>query len=255
MFNSLELPIFLKTVPIKHLHNRCHYLKGTLFKADFFNENYGVISAFILDVPSTYRTKYHCKIKFMEVELFQKKHFDQINYSDSRMPGEAYEKCKFTSCNFTNSDLSRIEFIDCQFFECNFSLTKIDDAAFKNTGFNQCKIMGIDFGKCDDFLFIASFLGCNLDYSIFHGKNLKKFKFDHCSLKDVDFSNADLTLAIFDSCDLLAASFFDTILEKADFRTSYNYSLDPENNKIKKAKFSVTGLPGLLSKYNLDVEY
>ncbi len=39
-----------------------------------------------------------------------------------------------------------------------------------------------------------------------------------------------------DNCDLNRAVFDNSILEKADFRTSLNYSIDPELNRIKKAK-------------------
>lgn len=45
-----------------------------------------------------------------------------------------------------------------------------------------------------------------------------------------------------------------TILEKSDFQTSYNYSIDPEINRIKKAKFSFQGAVGLLDKYDIEVE-
>jgi hypothetical protein len=43
-------------------------------------------------------------------------------------------------------------------------------------------------------------------------------------------------------------------LEKADFRTSYNYSINPEVNRIKKAKFSTAGIAGLLCKYDIEIE-
>jgi hypothetical protein len=43
-------------------------------------------------------------------------------------------------------------------------------------------------------------------------------------------------------------------MEKADLRTSYNYSLDPEINRITKAKFSILGISGLLEKYNITIE-
>ncbi|HUZ61183.1 MAG TPA: hypothetical protein VMU83_20575 [Hanamia sp.] len=35
-----------------------------------------------------------------------------------------------------------------------------------------------------------------------------------------------------------------TNLEKADFRSAFNYSIDPELNEIKKAKFSSDELSG-----------
>ena len=44
-----------------------------------------------------------------------------------------------------------------------------------------------------------------------------------------------------------------TILEKADFRTAKNYSIDPEQNRLKKAKFSLSGVVGLLRKYDIVV--
>jgi hypothetical protein len=50
------------------------------------------------------------------------------------------------------------------------------------------------------------------------------------------------------------ATFDQTILEKVDFRTSYHYSIDPEVNRIKKAKFSILGVAGLLGKYDIEIE-
>jgi len=70
----------------------------------------------------------------------------------------------------------------------------------------------------------------------------------------VDFTETDLSMAVFKNSDLLNTSFMRTNLEKADFRSAFNYSIDPELNKIKKAKFSAEGLSGLLTKYNIDIE-
>ena len=70
----------------------------------------------------------------------------------------------------------------------------------------------------------------------------------------MDFTEADLTSSLFDNCELAGARFERTILEKADLRTSRNYSIDPELNKIKKARFSYPGVLGLLSKYEIDID-
>jgi hypothetical protein len=45
-----------------------------------------------------------------------------------------------------------------------------------------------------------------------------------------------------------------TNLEKTDFRSAFNYSLDPEINRMKKARFSLPGVTGLLGKYGIEVE-
>jgi hypothetical protein len=39
---------------------------------------------------------------------------------------------------------------------------------------------------------------------------------------------------VFDHCDLARATFDHTMLEKADFRTAVNYSIDPETLQTKK---------------------
>jgi uncharacterized protein YjbI with pentapeptide repeats len=70
----------------------------------------------------------------------------------------------------------------------------------------------------------------------------------------VDFIEADLTQSTFQNCDLNRASFENTNLESADLRTAYNFSMDPEINRINKAKFSVNGIAGLLDKYNIEIE-
>jgi hypothetical protein len=59
---------------------------------------------------------------------------------------------------------------------------------------------------------------------------------------------------VFDNCDLTRAAFDNTNLEKADFRTAFNYSLDPEKNRIKKGRFAYPGITGLLNKYDIIIE-
>jgi uncharacterized protein YjbI with pentapeptide repeats len=72
-------------------------------------------------------------------------------------------------------------------------------------------------------------------------------------LKDTDLAEADLSSAVFTDCDLEGAIFENTNLEKADFQTAINFVIDPESNKIKGAKFTAGGLPGLLTKYQLEI--
>jgi uncharacterized protein YjbI with pentapeptide repeats len=59
---------------------------------------------------------------------------------------------------------------------------------------------------------------------------------------------------MFENCNLAQAVFERTNLEKVDFHTSYNYNIDLESNRVKKAKFSIDGVVGLLAKYDLIIE-
>lgn len=83
---------------------------------------------------------------------------------------------------------------------------------------------------------------------------IKKTVFKDSQLQETDFAEADLTSAVFDNCNLMHSVFDHTTLEKVDFRTSYNYAIDPETNRIKKARFSISNIAGLLGKYDIDIE-
>ena len=83
---------------------------------------------------------------------------------------------------------------------------------------------------------------------------MTKTSFVNSSMKNVDFSECDLTKSIFSNTDLMNATFYKTILKEVDFLTAANYSIDPEMNTIKKAKFSLHGVSGLLEKYDIQIE-
>lgn len=115
-------------------------------------------------------------------------------------------------------------------------------------------MVGFNFNECDPFLLELKFTECQLTLASFYKLKLKNTNFKNCQLNETDFVETDLTNTIFDDCDFKLATFGSTILAKADFSTSYHYSIDPEKNNIKKAKFSKDGLAGLLEKYQLVIE-
>lgn len=165
-----------------------------------------------------------------------------------------YEACTFVNCNFSSGDLFSIIFVDCMFDNCDVSNANISNAAFRDVKFKNCKMLGLNFESSNEFMFSVDFENCQMDHSIFFKRQLKKTIFKNCSLKSVDFGEADLTEALFDECDLTRAMFENALLLKTDFRSSFNYSIDPEQNRIKKAKFSKEGIVGLLDKYDIDIE-
>lgn len=167
---------------------------------------------------------------------------------------QTYEHCKFISCDFSNAYLDGLVFIDCTFEDCNLLLASVGATGFQNVVFKRCKLSGVNFGKGRDFLFEVNFEGCILDNAIFYQKKNKKGKFTDCSMIETDLTEADLTEAKFINCNLHRAFFSRTILKGADLRSSYNFSIDPDDNTVKKAQFSLHGLPGLLGKYDIKIE-
>ncbi|MGZ3920588.1 MAG: pentapeptide repeat-containing protein [Bacteroidia bacterium] len=184
----------------------------------------------------------------------ENKTFERIDFTVNRLEIAEYEKCNFINCNFSNTNLSQIYFSECCFTGCNMSVAILSKTSLRNIKFKDCKLLGLHFHNCNEFLFSVAFENCILNLSSFFKLKLKKTKFINCSLHEVDFTQADLSESLFDNCDFSNAIFDDTRLEKADLRTSYNYSLDPELNYIKKAKFSTHGISGLLHKYDIVIE-
>lgn len=180
--------------------------------------------------------------------------FEQTDFTINPLEKGEYENCTFINCNFSETDLSDIHFPECTFTGCNLSMAKTKGTAFADTRFKDCKLLGLHFDQCREFLFSIQVDNCQLDLASFYKMKLKKTLFKNASLRETDFSEADLSSAVFDNCDLAGAVFENTLLEKADFRTAYNYSIDPELNRIKKARFSINGIAGLLDKYDIDIE-
>ncbi len=180
--------------------------------------------------------------------------FTKEDYTAHPLPLAEYDNCTFTGCLFNDANLTGIIFTQCRFDGCNLSNATTKGAAFKEVVFTGCKMLGLNFSVCDPFLMAMGFSECQLNLASFYRLKLKGTRFINCSLREADFTEADFTSAGFDGCDLANALFDNTILEKADFRSATNYSIDPESNRIKKAKFSLQGLPGLLNKYDIGIE-
>jgi len=190
----------------------------------------------------------------MEDFIHIDKTFDKVIYFDKKISNREFDGCVFKNCDFSNNIFSECVFIDCEFIDCNLSMVKLPYSSLKTVAFTQSKLLGIRFDECQDFLFSVNFTDSNLDYCWLTNKKLQKTRFLNCSLRDVNFSAADLTSALFENCNLEGAIFDETVLAAANFTTAYNYKIDPENNPMRKAKFSMNGIAGLLDKYDIKIE-
>jgi len=164
-----------------------------------------------------------------------------------------YDNCTFENCIFSGFDLSDFSFEECVFKNCDFSNAKINNTAFKTARFEGCKLIGLQFDECNPFLLAFQFIGCQLNLSGFYRVKMKNTFFKECILHEVDFTEAKLTGSTFENCDFTGTMFGNTNLEKVDLTTAFNFIIDPELNQVKGAKFSLQGLPGLLTKYEIKI--
>ncbi|HEV7231786.1 MAG TPA: pentapeptide repeat-containing protein [Bacteroidia bacterium] len=186
--------------------------------------------------------------------LHEDKIFEKINYTLEGLTNSEFENCTFKQCDFTNCDLSGNRFCDCTFINCNLALVKLTGTGLRSVAFKECKVLGLNFSHCDTFLFAVHFENSIVDYSSFMGRKMLKTNFIQSSLKEVNFSNCQLQGSVFHQTDLRGALFHQSILKQADFRTAFNFIIDPALNDVKKAKFSLHGLAGLLASYDIVIE-
>lgn len=177
---------------------------------------------------------------------------DKLIKSVSLAPGH-YEYSAFTRCDFSGMDLRGFSFTECDFNDCDLSNANIHGVQFREVVFDGCKMLGLDFEHCGAHGLDFKVADCLLNYCNFTGCNLKKKKFNRCHLIQADFTHADLTEVIFDSCDLSQTVFFKTLLEGANMVSSFHYSFDLSQNRVKGMKVSMEGCLAFTRVFGVEV--
>ncbi|MFD1256967.1 pentapeptide repeat-containing protein [Mucilaginibacter terrae] len=189
----------------------------------------------------------------MEQLTYDDQTFEKVIYTGKFITGREFQDCVFKLCNFSDSTFSDNKFLDCTFEGCNLALMKLGNTSLQSVTFKDCKILGVNFHECSDFLFSVEFVNCTLDFASFAGKKMLKTNFSKCSLKETSFIQSILTGSQFHECDMGGTVFNRTDLSSVNFVTAYNYTIDPEINTLKKAVFAEQGLAGLLVKYAIKI--
>lgn len=188
------------------------------------------------------------------MSYYENEPFKDKDFTETPLNKGEYEACNFSNCNMAGQDLSELKFIDCTFSECDLSNANLHNASFNDVSFKQCKMLGLAFDICNSFNFSIHCDSCMLNHSIFYQMKLSNSGFVNCQMQDVDFGEAIMNGTELSRCDLRNANFDRSDLQKADLRGSLNYRIDPDNNKLKGAKFSAPEVLSLLTKYGLDIE-
>ncbi len=183
----------------------------------------------------------------MEQQTFQK-----IDFKTIVMDSE-YDDCIFDSCDFSTLPLADIRFNECEFRRCNFSLCKLL-CNLNVAKFIECKLTGAEFTNIGSLSGSLWFEKSLMDYVSFVQLKMKKTHFVDCNLREAYFDEADITASVFKDCDLLRTSFNRTNLEKVDFSSSFNFTINPDTNRLYKTIFSEEGLRGLVAHLNIIIK-
>lgn len=156
--------------------------------------------------------------------------------------------------NYTANDLAGAELEDVLFEACSLVATNLTDTRFSSVTFERCKLIGVDFRKCRAFPSVdVSFVDCVLDACNFSDLALRKQKFVSCDVRRCVFLRTDLSDADFSHSDLDESIFHECDLRRADFSRARNYLVDPNGNKIAKAKFSLPEAVSLLRGFEIEL--
>lgn len=183
-------------------------------------------------------------------QVFKAIHLEQVQLVSS----EFYD-CAFNRCSFVETVFRNCRFVNCLFQQCDLSLVQVPNSAFSQTRFEDSKLIGVNWTQADwpatRFRDPIAFFRCVISHSTFIGLSLKEIQIKDCVAADVDFREADLFRAGFTGTDLSGTLFSSTNLTEADLSCARNYDIDPGQNVLKQAKFSLPEAMSLL--HSMDI--
>ena len=182
--------------------------------------------------------------------------FQGLALTQAQLLSSTFNECLFENCNFTEAKIQNCRFVNCQFKNCDLSLAQITDSAFLGIRFENSKIIGINWAQAHwperKLWGPLEFKKCALNHCTFLNVDLASAKIKRCQAVNVDFRGAKLPQADFAFTDLTDSLFQKTDLTGTDFRYARNYQIDPSQNQIRGAKFSLPEAMSLL--YSMDIE-
>jgi len=182
--------------------------------------------------------------------------FKNLTLAAVAVEEKEFTGCRFVLCTCQETIFRRCRFVDCKFRICDLRMLDLTDSSFRDVRFEESQVIAVDWtraawGKAGLLNKIA-FTRSTLNYSTFVGLTLPDLALIDCVARDVDFSEADLSGAKFAKTDLERSRFWNTNLTGTDFTGAFNYTIDPANNTIKQARFSLPEAMALL--YNLEID-
>lgn len=170
------------------------------------------------------------------------------------LKGARFDACTFQGVNWADKDLRGARFENCTWVDCDLSNVRTLGWGLQIVRFEGCKLVGVNFSICNELGLNVHFDGCILDAANFEGMDLRQVSWSGGRAREVDFTGANCEKVVFEGLDLAGASFERTRLERADFRTATGWRIQPDQNRIRHAKFRRDQLEGLLMGWELDLD-
>lgn len=118
--------------------------------------------------------------KSQENKEHKRKEFSNVSFS-----GCFFMRCIFISCRFSRCNFRNAYFSECSFKNCSMDSSNIEGCRFQDVLFEESKIVGAEFHKCDRAFFSIRFetsviMACN-----FSELKMRKTRFCGSRLRSV----------------------------------------------------------------------
>jgi fluoroquinolone resistance protein len=191
--------------------------------------------------------------ELFEEDYYIETNFEKLYLEDGYVSGIEFFKCSFVSCLFTRTSFERCIFEKCTFKSCNLGIVKLKGSSFVDVQFTDSKMIGIDWTLVQKPIRV-NFLKCLLNDSSFYKLDLRSTLIEECTAHGTDFESVNLSKSVCRKTDFLMSKFDGANLTFADFSEAFNYSINPNNTKIKKARFSLPSAVTLLDPWDVIIE-
>ncbi len=184
----------------------------------------------------------------------QKELFDETPGSPVIEPGESYYNEDFSGIDFSDADFSNADFENCRFTDCNLSNINVSGTKFSEVSFINSKLTGIPFYQSNPFAIEVSFIKSRLFSCNFTEMKLKDTVFKSCEITECWFQETDLSGSDFSGSKFRNTLFHNSRLERCNFTEAEGYTINPVNNNIRKAVFSIPEVLNLLNDFDIKIE-
>ncbi|PCH57510.1 MAG: hypothetical protein COC15_00950 [Legionellales bacterium] len=193
-----------------------------------------------------------------EQQEFYDVNFSKLNLSGIELRNRTFENCEFTDAHFKETIFSACKFVDCEFKFCDLSNAKFNNTIFNETIFIESKLIGINWTMVRwPYIKLSNsikFYQSNLSHCSFYALDLQEIVIEDCKAWDVDFRGGNFSNSSFIGTDFTNSIFIHTKLRAADFTAAINYNINPNENEIHKAKFSMPDALSLLDSFEIDIQ-
>lgn len=194
----------------------------------------------------------------MTQDEFYNLKFEDLKLESVELISKTFENCCFSKSTFTETKFTGCKFIDCEFTSCNLSSIQIKNTSFSDVVFEESKLIGINWTQAKwplvKLTSSIKFYRCNISHSSFYELDLQEIVIEECKAHDVDFRLGNFSNGSFILSDLEGSMFVNTKLYAANFKEAINYQINPNENDIRKGKFSIPEVLNLLGSFQIEMD-